>query len=143
DSRAGRLELSSGVLGDGVLQMHMPPSAFISKKFQACAADIFREFHVVRVFLSGKTKDWAKVGDAPALAGLRGLVVCGGPDGPEAVAGCAGVGNLYSLAAWHFKGPSLVPFATSEQLRQLVHLDLHAVKEAAETLPSLASGPLA
>jgi hypothetical protein len=43
----------------------------------------------------------------------------------------------------HFKGPSLLPLATSENLRQLVHLDLFSLKDAVEALPSLASGPLA
>src|SRR5262245_46871657 len=66
DSRAGSLDMSRGVLGGGVLEMYMKTSAFISQKFQACAGEILREFHVVRVFLSGTTKDWAKVGDAPA-----------------------------------------------------------------------------
>src|SRR5262245_55729356 len=37
--RAGTLDMSRGVLGGGLLQMYMPPSAFISKKFQACACE--------------------------------------------------------------------------------------------------------
>ncbi len=143
DSRAGTLYLNRGVLAGRVLQMKMPPSAFISKKFQACAGEILREYHVVRLVLSGTTKDWTKVGDAPAMPAVRSLVVGDGRDGPGALARCAGLGGLFSLAASHFKAHGLIPLVTSEYLKRLVHLDLHGLKEAAEALPALASGPLA
>jgi uncharacterized protein (TIGR02996 family) len=143
DSRAGTLSMSRGMLGGGILQMYIAPSAFISKKFQACGEALLREFHVVRVFLSGKTKDWTMVGDAPALAGLRSLVVREGEERHAALARCDGVGHLFSLSAWHFKGRLLVPLVTSEKFRQLIHLDLGRLKDAAKGLPALASGPLA
>jgi uncharacterized protein (TIGR02996 family) len=142
-SRAGTLDMSRGMLGGCILQMHMAPSAFISKKFQACGAALLREFHVVRVFLSGITKDWTKVGNSTAMAGLRSLVFSGGDEAHTALARCDGVGHLFSLSIWHHKGRLLVPFVASEKFHQLIHLDLGQLKDAAEGLPALASGPLA
>jgi uncharacterized protein (TIGR02996 family) len=129
---------------DGVLQMSADLIAFVSKKFQR-ASGVLREQHVVRVCVSGKTKDWTKVGDAPALAGLRAFRLGGdfGEGGAAVLAGCEGLAGLFSLTLTHLKAAWLAPFATSAKLPQLIHLDLLGLKAPAASLVPLGSGPLA
>jgi hypothetical protein len=57
----------------GLLEVPMMMSGFVGKGFQLRAADCLGGHHVAFIDLDGGTKDWRKVGDAPALGPLRGL----------------------------------------------------------------------
>jgi uncharacterized protein (TIGR02996 family) len=134
----------------GMVSVRVDLRLFLTKKFQSAAPAWLRANHITRIRPGGNTKDWAKLGDAPALAHLHALdLECQNlrDEGAQALAGCSGLAGLSSLSVAEagLRGDGVKALASSPLMPRLVHLDLRAAHlgMGPEELRALGDGPLA
>jgi uncharacterized protein (TIGR02996 family) len=133
---------------DGLLGVSMSMRGFLSKRFEAEGPAWMRRHHIARIRLSGQTKDWRRVGDAPVTRHLRGL--CLGAtritnEGVEQLAASEGLTGLASLGLRQspLSLPGIRAIANSLHLARLCHLDLTLVFPTVEGMRALCEGPMA
>jgi len=131
----------------GLISARVMLRSFISKKFGDSAPAWLRGQHVTEVQLHGDTIDWAKVGNAPAMAHVRALNLqnCDlGDEGAAQLAGAMGTASLcaLSLRSAGFAAAGAEALARSPALAALGRLDLAYTRPTVEGYRALAEGAL-
>jgi uncharacterized protein (TIGR02996 family) len=133
---------------DGLLLVRLPLRALLTKTFERDGPAWLRRHHIAWAAPQGETKDWAKLGDAPLTAHLRGLDLSmaklrkGGLERLATGANLKGLASL-DLAEAKMDFDALEKLGQSPNLPGLSHLDLRYLYIRTEGVRSLVSGPFA
>jgi uncharacterized protein (TIGR02996 family) len=163
DRGAGRIleELAPTILGPlpgsdrpalqqegGLIVVRVPVRAFSNKHFEREGPGWIRRNHVCRIQLTGTTKSWGRIADAPVTRCLRGLCLKGVRLKDEDVKQLADSSGLSDLASFGFTESFLSlsgvqAIARSPHLARIYHLDLTCVPLRMEEMRELCEASIA
>jgi uncharacterized protein (TIGR02996 family) len=132
----------------GLIWAFIQLRGFLTKAFERDGPAWLRKYHVNRLSLIGKPSDWAKIGNAPIAAHLRGLGLRGNSLKDTGVAQLASATGLTSLGSLDLSDTRLrttgaQALGRSPNFPRLTHLDLSYNRPGPEGIRQLAEGPVA